>query len=550
MRRPLLALACVATTYAVLAFLFLPRDAFFSSDEGLKLIQVQNLMRKGWSDFTLDYPGHGLDPDLSYVPINNPPPLILQGSLYAAYPVFFPLLVTPLYSSVGYAGLYVIPLCSGLLTVLFTFWLARLANGDGVPSLLIIGLCTPVMFYSLLFWDHTLGTALCTLALLLVARNLRAARPLSLVVAGLLLGLSIWARTELYVMAIVMLVAFFLASSRDRSGTLGLGAGILLALAPLWIFQWRVYGSALGPHVSHFASLGTALPVTTNRLAILYYTLLDAHSNPVLTFLFIMAFVATTVVLRSRRLHRNAVLLGTATGLLVLTALLNLSDAWSGRPIGGLLATAPLLAFSFAALSLRRAESIDRLLMSVFAGYVLLVCVATPVDPGLQWGPRFLLPAMPAGVVLATGYYRRLTSGHTRSSPRGAITLSLAALVGISLAAQICGLRVMNVIKLRDRQLIVDTAMLDCEYVMSDEYGYAQYVAPLFYEKQFFYVRTQEDYQRLTETFVRNGIRTYAVTTYPTPHRRVIDPLDVSEQFVVREVDYQLFHIEEADHAG
>jgi hypothetical protein len=263
-----------------------------------------------------------------------------------------------------------------------------------------------------------------------------------------------------------------------------------------------------------------------------------------------MAFAAATVVLRSRRLHRNAVLLGTAIGLLVLTALLNLSDAWSGRPIGGLLATTPLLAFSFAALSMRRAESIDRLLMSVFVGYVLLVCVATPVDPGLQWGPRFLLPAMPAGVVLATGYYRRLTSEHTRSSPRVAITLSLAALLGISLAAQICGLRVMNVIKLRDRQLIVDTAMLDCEYVMSDEYGYAQYVAPLFYEKQFFYVRTQEDYQRLTETFVRNGIRTYAVTTYPTPHRRVIDPLDVSEQFVVREVDYQLFHIEEADHAG
>ena len=82
MKRPLLALALTATVYASLAFLILPQAAFFSSDEGLKLIQVHNLVRKRWSDFTLDYPGRELDPDLSYVPINNPPAFIREGELY------------------------------------------------------------------------------------------------------------------------------------------------------------------------------------------------------------------------------------------------------------------------------------------------------------------------------------------------------------------------------------------------------------------------------------------------------------------------------------
>lgn len=548
MRRPLLALACVATTYVVLALLVLPRDAFFSSDEGLKLIQVQNLMRKGWSDLTLDYPARGLDPDLRYVPINNPPPLVRDGKLYAAYPVFFPLLVAPLYSLLGYAGLYVIPVCSGLLTLLFTFWLARLTIGDGVPSLLVLGLCTPLMFYTLLFWDHTLGTALSTLSLLLVAKNLLQPRSVSLSIAGLILGLSIWARTELYVMAVVVPIAYFLLSDRQRRRVLALAMGILLGLVPLWIFQSRVYGSALGPHVGHFASLGEALPVTTNRLAIVYYTLLDAHTNPLLTFLFIMAFVAATIILGSPKLRRNTPLLGTCVAILVVTTLLNLCGAWSGRPIGGLLATAPFLAFSFAALWYRQSRRTDRLMMYVFAGYIALVCLATPVDPGLQWGPRFLLPALPAGAVLALSKCRTLAKEHSGSRTGIALTASLLALLGVSLLCQVSGLRVMSIIKERDRQLIADTAALDSQYVVSDEYGYAQYVAPLFYEKQFFYVRTQEDYQSLVEVFVRNDIETYAVATYPTPHRRAIDPLNVSDDYVVREIDDQLFQIERAEH--
>ncbi|MCJ7619716.1 MAG: hypothetical protein MUP64_05815, partial [Anaerolineae bacterium] len=201
MRSPLPALAFVAVLYAGLAFIVLPKAAFFSSDEGLKLIQVQNFLRKGWSDFTIDYPGRWLDPDLSFVPINNPPPLMQGERIFAAYPVFFPLLATPLYSLLGYAGLYVIPVVSGLATVLVTWWLARLLGARGSSSILVLGLCTPLLFYSLLFWDHTLGTLLATVALLLVIRTLLQRDRRWLLGGGAILGVSIWARTELYALA-------------------------------------------------------------------------------------------------------------------------------------------------------------------------------------------------------------------------------------------------------------------------------------------------------------------------------------------------------------
>jgi hypothetical protein len=261
-----------------------------------------------------------------------------------------------------------------------------------------------------------------------------------------------------------------------------------------------------------------------------------------------MAFAASTIVLGSRKLRRRTPLLGTCVAILVVTALLNLCGAWSGRPIGGLLATAPFLAYGLAALSNRQSGKTDRLMMYVFVGYIVLVCLATPVDPGLQWGPRFLLPALPAGTVLALSNYRALAREHSRSRTRHALTASLLALLLVSLLCQVVSLRVMSIIKERDRQLIADTAALDSQYVVSDEYGYAQYVAPLFYGSQFFYVRSQEDYHRLTEVFVRNDVRTYAVATYPTPHRRAIDPLNVSGDYVVTEVEDQLFQIERTEH--
>ena len=544
MRRPLLALACVAATYGVLAFLVMPREAFFSSDEGLKLIQLQSFVRRGLGDFTLDYPGRELDPALSYVPINNPPPLIREGRIYAVYPVFFPLLTVPLYRLLDYAGLYVIPLASGVLTLVISYYIARLTGDNGPSSILVLAFCTPLIFYSLLFWDHTLGTLLFTLALLLVVKNLEQPKQLLLVLGGMLTGLAIWVRSELYVMAVVMPVVYYFLGSRRFSHALSLGAGTLMGLVPLWLFQYLVYGDFIGPHVGHLAWLAEELPVATDRVAILYHTLLEGNSSPAMSFLFIIAFVASAMLVRAPKLRTNRLLVIIAFAGLALATIPNILEAATGRPLGGLITTSPFLAFSFATLLNSSFGRKNRFLLTLSVGYITLVCLMTPVDPGLQWGPRFLLPILPPLTILATNNFSALNT-HGGFSRRGLLSVCFLSMVALSLLVQMSGLRTLYILKTRDARLIENTSQIGSAYIISDEYGYAEYVAPLFYEKQFFYARDQEAYQELTETLLKNGIHSFAVVAYPRPFRRAVDPLVAADGYEIRRVGEQLYEIEE-----
>jgi len=546
MKNPLPVLAVVAVLYAGLAFVLLPKAAFFSSDEGLKFIQVQNFARKGIAGFSLDYPGRGLDPDLNYVPINNPPALIREGRVYAVYPIVFPLLAAPLYRILGYAGLYVIPLVSGLLTLVITCWLARLTGGSGTSSTIVLGLCSPLVFYSLVFWDHTLGTMLCSLAIVLVVKDPENARKPWLMAAGILFGLAIWVRSEMYIMALVVPAALFFLSSRRLVHTLSLCLGMLITLVPLWVFQFLVYGDFIGPHVGHFASLTEELPITSDRTAIIYHTLLEGNSSAVLSFLYIMAFVASAMLFRSSTLRRRRLLIIVSFGILAIVTIPNVLEASAGRPLGGLITTAPFLVFGFTTLLNSSARQRNRILLAICLGYTALVCVWTPVDPGLQWGPRFLLPIFPALAVIATNNFRALQAAGELRSAR-LLRACFISTVALSLAVQVAGLRTLHIIKTRDSDLIERTGQLNAVHVLSDEYGYAQYVAPLFYEKQFFYVRDQEEYQRLTETLVSHDISRYAFVTYPVPDRRAVDPLDAPACCVVRAVAPQLYEIAVAE---
>ncbi|NIN65088.1 MAG: hypothetical protein GTO63_10375 [Anaerolineae bacterium] len=548
MRSPRLALACVAVAYVVLAFLVLPRDAFFSSDEGLKFIQLQNFVRKGWRDFTLDYPGRGLDPDLRHVPINNPPPLIQDGRIYAVYPVFFPLVATPLYRLLGYAGLYVIPLTAGLLTLVITYQIARLAGGGGPSSIVVLGLCSPLIFYSLVFWDHTLGTLLATLALLLVVSSLQRPRRLFLLLGGVVIGLGIWVRSELYVMAIAMPLALLLLGTGRLTRLVWLCLGILGALVPLWLFQFVVYGDFIGPHVSHVSWLSEQLPATTDRVAIVYHTLLEGNSSPAMSFLYIMAFAASALLVRAPRIRTSRLLIIIAFATLVLATIPNLIEASRGRPLGGLITTAPFLVFGFATLLDSSVRRCNAFLLALSIAYIALVSLLTPVDPGLQWGARFLLPVLPPLAVLATNNFGALRTLRGRSTS-GLLGACFVSVVALSFFVQLSGLRTLHIIKTTDQQLIRDTAQIDPIHILSDEWGYAEYVAPLFYEKQFFFVRDQAQYEELTQTLLENDTHTFAVVTYPRPRRRVVDPLIVADGYAIRKVGEQVYEIGELDSA-
>lgn len=545
MRKWLVALACVTAIYVVTAFLVMPQEAFFSSDEGLKFIQVQSFARKGYRDLTLDYPGRELDPNLDYVPINNPPLLIRDGKLFAVYPIFFPMLVTPLYRIFKEAGLYLVPLLSGLLTLVVTHRLARLCGASGPWSIVLLGLGTPILFYSVLFWDHILGTLLSSLAILLIVANLEQPRHIPLLLAGMALGLAIWVRSELYVLALVIPGTYLLLGRRRFPHTGSLCLGVLAGLLPLWLFQLVIYGDFLGPHVTHFDSLIEEVPVTTDRMVIIYHTLAEGSGNLVLTFLFIMAFVALALLLWLPRLRTNHLLVSIVSASLVFASAANIFQASRGRPMGGLITSTPLLALGFAVLCDPPWRKRNLFLLVLSLGSIAVVSVMTPVDPGLQWGPRFLLPIFPPLTVLVLNNLTALSKATRRLRPRLLVMGPYISVVAASVLLQASGLRTMYIIKTRDVRLIENTQDIDTQYIVTDEYGYAQYVAPLYFERQLFYARSQEAYQTLTETFLANDVTTFAFVTYPFPGRRAVDPMLAAEGYSIKQVGHRLLEIEE-----
>jgi hypothetical protein len=269
---------------------------------------------------------------------------------------------------------------------------------------------------------------------------------------------------------------------------------------------------------------------------------LEGNSSPVLSFLYIMSFVASALLFRSSRLRRRNLLIIVCFGILTIVTIPNILEASAGRPLGGLITTAPFLVFGFTALLNSSVGQVNRFLLAVGLGFTALVCVLTPVDPGLQWGPRFLLPVFPPLAIVATNNMGALQAAGDPRSER-LLRACIVLVIALSLVVQAAGLRTLYIIKTRDRDLIQQTSQLDAVHILSDEYGYAQYTAPLFYEKEFFYVRNQDDYQRLTETLVDHDISRYAFVAYPLADRQAVDPLDAPSCCVVRELAPQLYEI-------
>src|SRR5207253_5651793 len=112
------------------------------------------------------------------------------------------------------------------------------------------GAGTPLVIYGAQFWDHAPTAALSAGALALAVREIDrdpAARPGRLALAGALLGLGFWIRTEMYLLAVAAVLAWLSASAPPRGrGVLALLTGLALPAGVLWALNASIYGSPFG----------------------------------------------------------------------------------------------------------------------------------------------------------------------------------------------------------------------------------------------------------------------------------------------------------------
>jgi hypothetical protein len=501
--------------------LTLPGNAFWSSDEGNKFIQVQSLAYSHASTLAIPYPGAGLDPSFKYFPDGGNHFLRLKGRIYSFYPFYFPVVTLPLFRWLGIAGLYILPLAGTLLTILATRSLLahfELNHSRGA-ALFVFSFCTPFFFYSLTYWEHTLAAVLGIAALLCIIKKGGNSGFLSWMVAGILVGLSTILREEGYVFFAALFVAV-LWVERSAMRSVALAFGWIVVLIPIWMVQKWIFGHWMGSHAILYRSpvmdvLAGNWRTISGMISNFYIYLFEFHPDKKVKLLLALPFIA--LLATSLAKPGNRVRASIARWLLLLTccssAMLAYALVTSPAPMRNTLYTqgffpaAPfvLLAF-FAGWHVYAGKSkILKLLFLLLLFYIAGTCVNLNQKYfGIIWGPRHFLLIYPLLVVFVWTWIQ--TREFTEQPIMRACFVVLCV---VSLLIQGFGVWLLSW-KLRASADFVQTVeSLSEDVVITDAFWVPEDLSALFFRKRMLMVRSDGELLQLLELLKKRGVQNF-----------------------------------------
>jgi hypothetical protein len=546
-------LACLAAVVVIWlgCLLGMDRHGVWTVDDALKTIQAEGVLRSSFRDFSLPNGNRGLDPGMRLSPVPPPFARLHEGRLYPVFSPAFAAAGALAARCTGPAGLLLLPLAGGVLILLGLVQLVRGAGLGESPArgtVLCVGLTTPVWFYSLVYWEHSIATALCVWATVLCLRFLRTGQLRSLGAGAFLAGAAIWFRDDLYVFALVLLT-LLAWQIRDqgrgriiRCGLLG-SAGLLAGLIPLWVLQQMTVGRPLGWHLStHLLRTADLLGHLQQRPAVAYNLLLSVQPSVAVSLLLSLPLVAA-FLFGWKVPIRKTPLLGPALGVFALigtgVALARLLGPGGALPAldraNSLFIGAPLLASAFLRREGETAE--ERFICKLVLGHVLLYVLAAPElgSRGIHWGNRLLLPvyallAVPAVANLNAWWRRRwvrrshdpAVDGRKDATPRLAsasagrrrtsicrttvfIRVALSLILAVGFGAQLYSIRLLARMKAHTSRIDREIAARPERIILTDTFWVPPFLATSFGRKAIFLARNQPDYQTFLELMKRGG---------------------------------------------
>lgn len=543
-RPALVSLILVALLYLA-ALISLPPQGLTQHDTGAKYLQVRNLrLTPSGLDWSINYPARSLDPELNFVPFHDRQYYTDGERIYLQWPIFLGLLTRIPWKLFGFWGLYLVPFVSGLATL----WAAyRLALKVGVAPRLawttipLLGLTTPISAYSLLFFEHTLTALLVTLSLWAGVAAMGKEQPSTraLWLNAALLAVAIYFRSELYVLALVMGIAYSYMAWRSaawRKALLQWIGAFLVSLVPLWAFYAVTEGTILPLHAIWYfqssdssANGGLELPAVRYLASAGWRVVPDFLFGPQ-TFpssprfplwteivgLFGLALFALPGLARLRRsgkMESTWQLPSLAVGL-VLVSLPSLFALLSGElyyNLHGFLLATPLVALALWPAGVEERQPAhgltpQRWLQAVTLLYVGLHALIISVLSGLgpisrhEWGQRYLLPAYPALVVLSLLALSSLTrtDPHRREAAKRLLLVVVSSLV--ALLSVLLSLRGYGAMYAERTQVVAWQELADKlpagEPVVTDTWWLPLNLAPVFYTRP---IMLAENNERLAE---------------------------------------------------
>jgi hypothetical protein len=512
-----------------------PKDTFWVVDGGAKYIYSESIARQNFKDISLIYPGKKFDPFFVDNPISIRFSYIKNDNLMSVYPVAFPFITALLLQVFEYFGLYIIPLISGILTLIFSYLIAkRLFPDMAYLSLPIIGLATPIFFYSVVFWEHILTAFMITLSFYLMLRFFEKADKKFLIISGALVGLSVWFRAELMGLFGAMFIAYLIFAKQKKAVGYYL-VGFLLGAIPHFVIQKMLLGNALGYHISKNLELSKLFADTENFLVelagekisifhdLLFQSVRDRYvswavSIPFLIFPFLALFSNT----RKKNWILGSFLMLSLFGSLVgLYVKFTSSDpVYETLFLCNFIVGTPFMLFGLMSFKFSSEEESPffGFVLTTMGLFIIIFSLISPLNGGMQWGSRFLLPFYPIFAILAIYTFIKLWRTQDFRMREFFVTLFIAA-VALSFVNEIRGVQLLYDKKVGSEKLIKETEELNSNQIITDVWWYPLDMAGIYFDNLFFYPRKNDGLNDLTLSkliidFHEKGIRDFSFVTF------------------------------------
>jgi hypothetical protein len=523
-----------------LAFSLLPGKGFWINDNGCKFVQLQGIIKSHYRDFSIPWPGRDRDPLFAYNPIPSPFGHVVQGRLYGTFSPVFPLLSSFPYRLLGFAGLYLIPLAGGLLTLPAVWRLTDILADDPAArriaqplAVFLVGLGTPLWFYSMTFWEHAPAVCLTTWSVVCCARFMLHGRLPMLALSAALCACAVYLRDELYLLAMIFTPLCATYSPRKRRTVIVFVVVFVSSVAPLWVFNWLKLGHPLG---YHFAS-GSMFEVgwirhLSDRASVAADLLSNVHGNAVISAAIAGPCIALWVAYPriSHKAFGQAVTLlagfALLSGAIIYSGFLTAdSPVWWMRGANGLFAACPILILAFIrrrndtdanskSVAPRR-EQLQSALRLITLLYAVLYVLLTPKQhaSGIHWGCRYLLPLYPLLGTLASLTLAEWWATHRQRVRIGPYTVCL--LLALTVGAQVYSLTLLHSRKQFSARLNDLVAGRPEKVVIASGWFLPQELAHCFFDKEIFLVQNQRHGDKLISTLRQTGVREALYVGWP-----------------------------------
>jgi len=528
-----------------IAWYFASSLTFLLSDTGLRFLQIRELIAHDWQSFAIEYPGRPFDPDLLHTPYNYAYSL-LEGDLYLKITPFLPLIASWFYAAIGPVGLSLVPLLGTLITAVTVYQLACLTELPHPKWLLwLTVVATPLFFYTFELWDHTIAVACAAVAVYGLTRSAIQNNWLPAFLGGIALGIGLGQRQEMYMFAIAIGLATLFALWPRWHTIVALAGGAFVGVLPLWWLQYQWVGHPLGMALASNL-LGYARPpyysfnpeaITYSRAITLGRFLFYIQSRAALPFIAVLLVLLGIVTIifclrvdkwrKPRNLYAGFILCSLGYGIYAILAV-------QSTILSGFITTMPLVALSLAYVSRDvdhgRYRIIYKLNLVIALFYFSGMMIITPVDGGLQWGSRYLLPMVPS-LLYAAAYtfntYNLLLTGRMQQ----ALQYTTIGLIAISILIQLSGLVAQIDEHKQAKQLQDAITALPANVILTNAPFMPTHIAGVD-DKIFLYVETEEDIAKLITRLDTAGISQLGFITLeaiPLPIPEQVDDIQLEQ---------------------